>query len=64
MTNEWHPKGVPEQKDDDIDKLRRMFAEVHDKREEPSRIKKIMIRLRARKTKNGITKSKKKNDAA
>lgn len=64
MTNKWHPKSVIEEKDDDIDRLRRMFAEVHERREKPSRLKKVMMRLRAGKIRNSITKPKKKNDAA
>ena len=63
-TKKWHPKTVIEEKDDDIDRLRRMFAEVHERREKPSRLKKVMMRLRAGKIRNGITKPKKKNDAA
>ena len=60
---QWHHKPVVEEKDDDIERLRRMFAGVHEKREETSRLKKLMTRLRARKIRNGITKQK-ENDAA
>jgi hypothetical protein len=54
---------MAEGKDDDIERFRRLFAGVPDKRKEPSRLKKIMTRLRTRKSKSG-TKSKKKTDDA
>jgi hypothetical protein len=53
---------VAEEKDDEIERLRRMFA-VREKCKEPSRLKKIMTRLRTRKIKNGM-KQEKKTDAA
>jgi hypothetical protein len=57
---------MAEEKDDDIERLRRMLAGVHEKRKEPSRLKNIFTRLRTRKireTKND-TKQKRKTDAA
>jgi len=53
-------------KDDDIDRLRRMLAGVHEKRNEPSRLKNIITRLRTRKIRETKreTKQKRKTDAA
>jgi len=53
---------VAKEKDDDIERLRRVLAGAREKRNEPSRLKKIMT-LRTRKIKNG-TKARKKTDAA
>jgi hypothetical protein len=44
----------------EIDHLRRMFEDLHAKREHPSRLKKIITRLRHRKIKNGPKRTKKK----
>jgi hypothetical protein len=54
---------VTEQKEDEVERLRRMFIAVHESRKEPSRLKKIVSRFRTRKFKSGA-KTKKKTDAA
>jgi hypothetical protein len=58
---------VADEKDDEIARLRRMFAEAHEKRQKPSRLDQVVSRLRLQKTKNNL-KSKeekeKKTDAA
>ena len=57
---------MAEEKDDDIERLRRMLAGVHEKRQEPSRLKNIITRLRTRKIRETKrdTKQKRKTDAA
>jgi len=55
---------MAEGKDDDIERFRRLFAGVPEKRKEPSRLKKIMARLRTRKSKSDTKSRKKMGDAA
>jgi len=63
VTDSGIHRGVAEEKDDDVERLRRILAVMHERRPEPSRLKKIMERLRTRKIGNGV-KDKKKTGAA
>jgi hypothetical protein len=47
---------VPDEKDYEVETLRRLFAAVHEKREEPSRLKKILIWLCGEKVMTSSTK--------
>jgi hypothetical protein len=57
-------KPVADETDPEVDRLRRMFADLHTKREHPSRLEKIMNRLRHRKIKDNPKPAKKNKPAA
>ena len=64
VTNSGIYSAVAEERiDDEVERLRRMFAVMHETRKAPSRLKKIMERLRTRKIRKSAT-SRKKTDAA
>jgi hypothetical protein len=55
---------MAEEKDIEVERLRRLLAPMYEKREQPSRMKKMMNRLGGRKIKNGDKKAGNRKDAA
>jgi hypothetical protein len=52
-----HHNPVPDQKDYEVETLRRLFAPLHEKREQPSALKKIFARLCNEKVVKGTPKT-------